>query len=126
MILGDEPSHDSAMESKLELARRIVARWHGAAAAAEAEAHFTKVVREGRTPDVVPEAPLPDGDPVHLPSLLVDVLGISTTSEARRLLAQNGVRVDDEVVTELDLPRERLAGAVVQAGKRRYVRFTSA
>jgi len=82
-------------------------------------------VREGRAPDEVPEATLPEGDPLHMPSLLVDVLGISTTSEARRLIAQNGVRVNDDVVTELDLPRERLAGALVQAGKRRYVRFTS-
>ena len=126
MILGEEPPGDSAMESKLELARRIAVRWHGADAAAEAEAHFTRVVREGRAPDEVPEAPLPDDDPVHLPALLVDVLGISTTSEARRLLAQSGVRVNDEVVTELDVARERLAGAVLQAGKRRYVRFTAA
>jgi tyrosyl-tRNA synthetase len=123
MIVGEEPPDGSAMESKLELARRIVARWHGAAAVGEGEAHFTRVVRERRAPDDVAEAALPADDPVHLPALIVDALGIGTTSEARRLLEQGAVRLNDEVVTELDLPRERLAGALLQAGKRRYVRF---
>jgi tyrosyl-tRNA synthetase len=125
LVMEEEASAGEALEAKLALARFLVTRSHGEAAAREAEAHFTRVVREGRAPDDVPEATLPEGDPLHMPSLLVDVLGISTTSEARRLIAQNGVRVNDDVVTELDLPRERLAGAVVQAGKRRYVRFTS-
>jgi tyrosyl-tRNA synthetase len=125
MLLGEEPA-SSAMESKLELARRIVSRWHGEEAARRGEAHFTRVVREGLAPEEVPEAALPEGDPVHLPALLVDVLGVGSTSEARRLLSQGGVRLDDEVVQELDVPRERLAGALLQAGKRRFVRFTSA
>jgi tyrosyl-tRNA synthetase len=119
-----EPAGDP-LESKLALARFVVTRAHGEKAAQEAEAHFTRVVREGRAPDDVPEAPLPDGDPVHLPALLVERLGVGSTSEARRLIDQGAVRVNDEVVTELDIARERLAGALLQAGKRRYARFTS-
>jgi tyrosyl-tRNA synthetase len=110
------------LEAKLALARFIVARSHGEEAAQQAEAHFTRVVREGRAPDEVPERELPPGDPVHLPAALGDAFGIST-SEARRLIAQGAVRVDGEAASELDLPRERLEGAVVQAGKRRFVRF---
>ncbi len=121
MDKGDLPAGDP-LEAKLALARFIVSRSHGEAAAADAEAHFTRVVREGRAPDDVPEAALPEGDPVHLPLLLAELFGVST-SEARRLLEQGAVRVNDEVVTDLDLPRERLAGALLQAGKRRYVRF---
>jgi tyrosyl-tRNA synthetase len=60
---------------------------------------------------------------VHLPALLANRFGLST-SEARRLIAQGGVKVDGQVVGHLDLPREALAGALVQAGKRRFVRFT--
>lgn len=112
------------MEAKIELARFIVARSHGAEAAAQAEAHFTRVVREGEAPDDVAEAGLPDGDPVHLPAALAAAFGLST-SDARRLIAQGGVKVGGAVVDELDLPRERLNGAVVQAGKRRFVRFRS-
>ena len=126
MLAGEPPPDESPMAAKLELARRIVGRWHGKEAAEAAEAHFTRVVREGRAPDEVPEAALPDEDPVHLPSLLVTALGIGTTSEARRLIEQRAVKLNDEVVTELDLPRERLAGALLQAGKRRFVRFPAA
>jgi tyrosyl-tRNA synthetase len=68
---------------------------------------------------------LPAGDPLHLPAVLVESLGLGSTSEARRLISQGAVRVDGEVVSDVDLPRERLAGALVQAGKRRYVRFAS-
>ena len=84
------------------------------------------MVREGQAPEEVPEEPLPDGDPLHLPALLVERLGLGSTSEARRLIAQGAVKVDGEVVSDVDLPRERLAGALVQAGKRRFVRFASA
>jgi tyrosyl-tRNA synthetase len=111
------------LEAKLALARFIVARSHGEEAARAAEAHFTRVVRERQAPEEVPEAPLPDGDPVHLPALLADVFGMST-SEARRLISQGAVQVDGEVVTELDLPRKRAENALVQAGKRRFVRLT--
>jgi tyrosyl-tRNA synthetase len=123
LVMEDDDLAGDPLEAKLALARFLVTRSHGEAAAQEAEAHFTRVVREGRAPDDVPEGTLPEGDPVHLPSLLVGALGVGTTSEARRLLEQGAVKVNDEVVTELDLPRERLAGALLQAGKRRYVRF---
>jgi tyrosyl-tRNA synthetase len=111
------------LEAKLALARWIVARSHGKAAAAAAEEHFTRVVREGRAPEDVPEHALPDADPVHLPVLLASAFGLST-SEARRLIAQGGVKVDGAVVSHLDAPRATLVGAVVQAGKRRFARLT--
>ena len=113
------------MEAKLELARFIVTRSHGDEAARKAEEHFTRVVREGKTPEEIPEVALPDGDPVHVPGLLAATFGIST-SEARRLIAQGGVSLDGEAVAELDLPRERLEHAVLQAGKRRFARLTPA
>jgi tyrosyl-tRNA synthetase len=117
---------DDPMRWKLELARRIVTRWHGEEGARSGEEHFTRVVREHQAPDDVPEARLPEGDPVHLPTLLVAHLGIGSTSEARRLIAQGGVKVDGEAVAENDLPRARLEGALVQAGKRRFMRFSTA
>jgi tyrosyl-tRNA synthetase len=117
------PADADPLEAKLALARFIVERSHGEEAARQAEAHFTRVVREGQAPEEVPEEPLPRGDPVHLPAVLVDVLGVGSTSEARRLISQGAVKVDGEVVSDLDLPRARLGGALVQAGKRRFVRF---
>jgi tyrosyl-tRNA synthetase len=120
------PEGGDPLEAKLALARFIVSRSWGEEAAREAEAHFTRVVREGQAPEEVPEAPLPQGDPLHLPAVLVESLGLGSTSEARRLISQGAVRVDGEVVSDVDVPRERLAGALVQAGKRRFVRFAPA
>jgi tyrosyl-tRNA synthetase len=120
-----DPTADP-LQAKLALARFIVERSHGADAAARAEEHFTRVVREHQAPEDVPEAELPQGDPIHLPALLVTHLGIGSTSEARRLIAQGGVKVDGEAVAENDLPRARLEGALVQAGKRRFMRFSAA
>jgi len=126
LCLGDEPPNGEKMASKLALAAGIVAKWKGPDAAAAAELHFTRVVRRHEAPEEVPEEALPEGDPIHLPALLTNGMGISSTSEARRLIAQGGVKIDGEVVSELDVARERLAGAVVQAGKRRFMRFRAA
>ncbi|HXG77320.1 MAG TPA: tyrosine--tRNA ligase [Gaiellaceae bacterium] len=123
LLLEREPPADTdPLEAKLALARWIVARSHGEEAARRAEEHFTRVVREGRPPEEVPEVALPEGDPVHLPALLAACFGLST-SEGRRLLAQGAVRVDGQVVAELDVARERLGGTVLQAGKRRFARL---
>jgi tyrosyl-tRNA synthetase len=113
------------MEAKLELARFIVARSHGEDHARAAEEHFNRVVRRHEAPEEVPEHPLPTADPVHLPALLADAFGLSR-SEGRRLIAEGGVKLDGDPVGELDIPRERLAGAVLQAGKRRFVRLNGA
>ncbi|HWQ23512.1 MAG TPA: tyrosine--tRNA ligase [Gaiellaceae bacterium] len=116
------PPAADPLEAKLALARWIVARSHGEEAAAAAEAHFTRVVREGRPPEEMPEVGLPPGDPVHLPSVLAACFGLST-SEARRLIAQGAVRLGGEVVHVLDVPRAEAAGQVLQAGKRRFARL---
>jgi tyrosyl-tRNA synthetase len=122
LVADSEPPAGEPMASKLALARWVVARSHGEAAADAAEAHFTRVVRRHEAPEEIEEVALPDIDPVHLPALLVS-LGIASTSEARRLIAQGGVKLDGEPVSELDLPRERLTGALIQAGKRRFARL---
>ena len=112
------------LEAKLELARFIVRRSHGDEGARAAEEHFTRVVRRHEAPEDVPDVPLPEGDPVHLPALLVERLGVGSTSEARRLIQQGGVKLNGEATTALDLPRTALTGALLQVGKRRFARLT--
>ncbi len=118
------PGAGEPMDVKLRLARFIVARSHGDESAARAEAHFTRVVREGRAPEDVPELQLPPGESVHLPALLVEALGVASSSEARRLITQGGVKLDGQVLSGLDQPRAELVGKVLQAGKRRFVRLS--
>ena len=124
LVMESDERLSDPLEAKLALARFIVTRAHGPDAARAAEEHFTRVVREGHAPDEVVEVELPRADPVHLPRLLVDSLGIGSASEARRLLGQGAVRLDGEVVTELDVPREQLEGRLLQVGKRRFARLT--
>jgi len=123
LALDSERPGGDPMEEKLALARGIVERYHGPAAARAAEEHFTRVVRRGEAPEAVPSAALPEGDTLHVPAVLAECFGLST-SEVRRLIAQGGVKIDGEPIAELDLPRARLQGALVQAGKRRFVRLT--
>jgi tyrosyl-tRNA synthetase len=125
LVMEADPPSGDPMEAKLRLARFIVARGHGEEAAKAAEEHFTRVVREGQAPDEVPEVTLPDDDPVHLPALLANGVGVGSTSEARRLLTQGAVRLNGEVVSELDVPRAALEGALLQVGKRRFARLTA-
>ena len=124
LVVEADPPDGDPMEAKLRLARFVVARSHGEEAARRAEEHFTRVVREGQAPEEIPEARVAATDgAVHLPAVLVDHLGIPSRAEARRLIAQGGVKVDGEPVTELDVPATRLDGAVLQAGKRRFARI---
>jgi tyrosyl-tRNA synthetase len=122
MESDDDPTALDPLEAKLELARFVVRRSHGEEAARQAEAHFTRVVREGRAPDEISDAELPPGDPIHLPALVGQIFGVST-SEARRLIAQGGVKLDGAPTGELDLPRSSLDGRVLQVGKRQFARL---
>jgi tyrosyl-tRNA synthetase len=125
MLVEEDAHPDDPMEWKLELARRITARWHGSAGAEQGEAHFTRVVRRHEAPEDVPELPLPDGDPVHLPALLVSSLGVGSTSEARRLIEQGGVKLNGAPLGALDVARGTLAGGLLQVGKRRFARLSA-
>ncbi|HEX5974786.1 MAG TPA: hypothetical protein VFY57_06465, partial [Rubrobacteraceae bacterium] len=127
LVLETELPAGDPLDLKLALARWIVRRSHGDEAAARAEEHFTRVVREGLPPDdkAIPTAPLPPGDPVHMPAALASAFDMST-SEARRLIAQSGVELDGARLDELDVPRSQVTGALVRAGKRRFVRFLDA
>jgi len=108
------------MQGKLELARFIVARSHGEEAAGRAEEHFTRVVRQGEAPEEVPEVVV-DGGSVHLPQLLAEHFG-QTTSHWRRVVDQGGVSLDGRKLGAYDVPAGELDGGVLQAGKRRFLR----
>jgi tyrosyl-tRNA synthetase len=113
-------------EAKRELARRLVARFHGEGAGDAAEARFDQVHVRRELPDEIPVARISagDGDPVHMPALIAAEFELST-SEARRLIQQGGVRLDGEVVDADTLDREpsELVGRVLQVGKRRFRRL---
>lgn len=109
-------------EAKRHLARSIVTLYWGADEATEAETGFDRVFKQGGLPDDLDEFELPADDPVSLPSLIRDVFDMSG-SEARRMLSQGAVRIDDEVISDQEMPRADLIGTVLRVGKRRFVRL---
>jgi tyrosyl-tRNA synthetase len=123
--MEQQPPTGDPLEAKLDLARFIVGRSHGEEGVRRGEDHFTRVVREGRLPE---EADIPtasvDGGSVYLPQLLSDQFGQSN-SHWRRVIEQGGVKIDGEPVSELELPAERLAGSVIQAGKRQFLKVSA-
>ena len=124
LVVGGGHHPESPMDWKLELARRITARWHGEEGAAAGEQHFTRVVRQGEAPSEVPDATFEaDGDgPVYLPAVLQAVFGQSA-SHWRRQIDQSGVKVNGEPPAGYELDAKALDGALVQAGKRQFVRL---
>jgi tyrosyl-tRNA synthetase len=122
LLAGGGEHPEDPLEWKLELARRITARWHGEEGARAGEAHFTQVVRRHEAPDEVPETTFPAGDgTVFLPALLQEVFG-NSGSHWRRQIDQGGVKIAGEAVAAYEIPGSAVDGAVVQAGKRQFVR----
>jgi tyrosyl-tRNA synthetase len=130
-LLLDQPfdPERAAVESKRAMAGALTARLHGEEAAREAERHFDRLHVEHGVPDDVETYAFqaPDGAAVHLPALLAEAFGVSR-SEARRLLAQGGVKVEGAPAdgAALDVPADSLDGAVIQLGKRRFKRLERA
>ena len=126
MESDEDVSKLDPMEAKLELARFIVRRSHGDEGVARGEEHFTRVVRDRSAPEEIAEVVLGGSETsVHLPSFLADQLGQSS-SHWRRVIDQGGVKIRGHPVDSYDLDKSALDGAVIQAGKRQFLRIRAA
>ncbi|BBL78774.1 tyrosine--tRNA ligase [Rubrobacter xylanophilus] len=124
LVLGRPMPEAEPVEQKRELARAVVRMFHGEEAAREAERHFYTVVRRD-VPGDAPSVPLPDSDRVWIVELITRAGFAATNNEARRFVRGRAVRINGEVVEDerVSLPTEKLSGAVLQVGKRRYARL---
>lgn len=109
-------------DAKARLAREIVAMYHSAAAATDAEEKFRSLFQKKEVPDDVPVLALPAGDRT-LADLLVETKLAPSKSEARRLITQGGVKVDGKVIEDpqakLDISKGEM---LIQKGKRHFVK----
>ena len=116
------------MEAKRRLARSIVAEWHGDGSAQAAEEQWTKTFSQRNVPDDIPEAPIEfagaDTVEVALPVLLHDIGAAASRAEAKRLVSQGAVRIDDEVIKAQSA--EIRNGAVLRVGRRKWYRIVPA
>lgn len=109
-------------EAKVKMAYEVVAFYHGAPAATQAELAFTKQFREGQKPTDMNELTPSVQTEEKLAFYLVDLGLASSMSDATRLISGGGVRVDGLEITD---PHARLTpheGMEINVGKRRYVR----
>ena len=109
---------------KQELARRIVADYHGEAAAREAEAEFERVFAGGGVPDEVPEVRVDATAPLY--KVIVSAGLAASNNEARRLIMQGAVSLDGETASGDDAPNRTLAARsepyLLKVGKRRFAK----
>ncbi len=109
MSLGANPR-----DTKASLAREIVARYNGKKAAIEAEKAWEKQFREGEKPK---DIEVHSTKKQSILDVLSDAFGISK-SEARRLVQQGGVRIDDEQIKDIEFVVSK--DCTIQLGKRRF------
>jgi tyrosyl-tRNA synthetase len=108
---------------KFELAEELVDRFHGAGAGARQKAEFIARFSSGALPADIPEISLAAGsEGLNITGLLKQAGLVASTSEARRLIKQGGVRIDDERVSDEDLMLTAGHSHVVSVGKRRISR----
>ena len=112
---------------KVGFAQELVARFHSRAAAAAALADFESRFKQGEIPADIAEVTVTAGaDGIAIANLL-KVAGLTaSTSEALRMIAQGGVKLDGEKVSDKALKLAAGAQVVVQVGKRKFARVTLA
>ena len=112
---------------KMRLAREIVAQYHGQEEAFSAEEEFKRIFQQRELPDEIPtlqlDAELLENGRVWLPRLLVSSGMAGSTSEARRLIQQGGVKLDGEKTGDPNLQIEPVSGMLIQVGKRKFIRI---
>jgi len=113
---------------KRRLASVIVTMYHGPDAAESAQEEFDRIFAKGGLPDEIPEPELTlegqsDRGAVWLVALLVAAGLARSNGAARRLIQQGGIRVDGNVVSDVDSVLAVYDPHLLQAGKRRFVRI---
>lgn len=106
-------------DAKARLAHEIVTLYHGEKAAQKAASEFDSVFKDKGMPEDMPEVKVEQGS--VLIDVLVDQKLVSSKAEARRLIEQNGIKVNEKTVTELDAVVEE---GILRVGKRKFLKVS--
>ncbi|WP_101846463.1 tyrosine--tRNA ligase [Halobacillus sp. Marseille-P3879] len=110
-------------DAKMLLGKTIVRMYHGIEAAEQAEHHFVSVFQTGSMPDDIPVIEWEGNKEVSIVELLVDLQILNSKSEARKMIKNNGVKVNGNKVEDPYLHLAITDGLIVQVGKRKFVKL---
>ena len=121
LLSAGDSSIEKPRDAKAALARDLVARFRDSESAQAAEAHFDRVFRKKQAPDELSEVEV-SGEFPKLIDAIQSAGFASSRSEARRLIKQGGVKLDE---IRIEDPEQLLAAGsyVLQVGKRRFARL---
>lgn len=110
-------------DAKMLLGRTIVRMYHGAGAADKAEQHFQTIFQKGAMPDEIPETEWKGEGEMLITDLIAGLGLLSSKTEARKMIAGGGIRLNGEKVSDVKLLVKVTDGLVLQAGKRKFVKL---
>lgn len=107
---------------KMKLAQKVVSLYDGKEAAGKAEKEFVKVFSKNKLPDDLPEISVAE-DEMWIVKLVSATGLVQSNGEARRMIKQGAVRIDDKKVTKINIDQEIRDGMVLRVGKRRFCKI---
>ncbi|BDM63598.1 tyrosine--tRNA ligase [Shewanella sp. NFH-SH190041] len=113
-------------DTKILLAKEIIARFHDDAAAEKAHQNFIARFQKGAIPDDIEEVTLVAGEGMAIANLLKEAGLVGSTSDAMRMIKQGAVKMDSEKVEDTKLVLNAGVSAVFQVGKRKFAKVTLA
>ena len=117
-----DPAKTHPKQAKVLLGKRVVEQFYGKDAADAAAAEFDKVFAQNQRPDEMPDVEV-SSEPIMVSKLLVGCGLIESGGEAKRMVKQGGVRINDEKIDDPNLEITPAEGMVVQVGKRKFARL---
>lgn len=112
---------DNPRDAKMKLAREIVTLYHGAAQADTAEQEFINIFKKGGVPDEMPEFKV-SGER-NIIDLLELCKLVESRADAKRLIAQGGVKIDNKKADDPNATIHLKKGMVIQVGKRKFAKI---
>ncbi len=111
------------MEAKKRLAIELADRFCGAGEGDKARAEFEKVFSKKDMPDDIPAVTIPwEGEKMKLAKVIALAGAAKSNSEARRLIEQNAVEVDQKAAKDVDAELSASATYILRVGKKRFVK----
>lgn len=110
-------------DAKVKLAKFIVTQFHSAEEASQAAENFTKVFSSGGIPDDIKSFKIAE-NPITLAKLVFSTTLAPSGAEAKRLIKQGAVSIDDQVITDANTKLEIKKGQILRVGKRRFVKLS--